>query len=248
MGAVIFLLMQVVVVMGLSLIERRNNAMATDWLRNIQAWLIDVGIGWLMLPLLQLQPGAALLDGSDLPFVVGFAIVLVLRDGAEFLYHFCQHKIPFLWRMHSLHHSDPEMTALTTNRHFWGDSLIKSLTIWPLTAIIISPTVWMIYTYSFVALYNYFVHANLNINFGRWSWVINSPAYHRRHHSRLREHYDSNFAAIFPIFDVICGTYRRPDGWPPTGQETAPASWSEILAWPFIKAKHPEEAAKPVTC
>ena len=40
------------------------------------------------------------------------------------------HRIPALWAMHSLHHSDPEMTALTTNRHFWGDQLIKALTIW----------------------------------------------------------------------------------------------------------------------
>jgi sterol desaturase/sphingolipid hydroxylase (fatty acid hydroxylase superfamily) len=124
------------------------------------------------------------------------------------------------------------MTALTTNRHFWGDRLVKALTIWPLATMVMNPTDTIFQIYVVVSLYHYFVHANLKVDFGRWSWVLNSPAYHRRHHSKLPEHYDTNFAALFPIFDVICGTYRRPDGWPPCGQDEAPETALDLLDWP----------------
>jgi sterol desaturase/sphingolipid hydroxylase (fatty acid hydroxylase superfamily) len=66
--------------------------------------------------------------------------------------------------------------------------------------------------------------------------VLNCPAYHRRHHSRLTEHYNTNFAALFPIFDVIFGTYRRPDGWPPSGLDETPRSFGDLFFWPLRRA------------
>jgi sterol desaturase/sphingolipid hydroxylase (fatty acid hydroxylase superfamily) len=134
------------------------------------------------------------------------------------------------------------MSALTTNRHFWGDQLIKAVTIWPLAAAVVAPTPAMIALFNLLALWNFVVHARLPFGFGRLSWLLNSPAYHRRHHSRLPEHYNSNFAALFPIFDVICGTYYRPAGFPPTGLDRQPASLGDVMLWP---ARHagPAEAA-----
>jgi sterol desaturase/sphingolipid hydroxylase (fatty acid hydroxylase superfamily) len=126
------------------------------------------------------------------------------------------------------------MAALTTQRHFWADPMIKQVTIWATALMIITPTTTIYAAYGFVSLWNVFAHANLPVDLGRWSWIINSPAYHRRHHSIHPEHYDQNFAALFPIFDVICGTYRRPDGYPQTGLERRPRSLGEVLIWPFI--------------
>ncbi len=142
-----------------------------------------------------------------------------------------------LWAMHSLHHSDPEMSALTTNRHFWGDQLLKSVTVWLLSAMIIAPTPLLVVAYNLFSLWNLFVHSRLEVNLGRWSWLINSPAYHRRHHSSLPEHYDGNFAALFPLWDVIFGSYHRPDGFPPTGLETRPRTIGELVAWPLLYAR-----------
>ncbi|MFM6830284.1 MAG: sterol desaturase family protein, partial [Novosphingobium sp.] len=134
------------------------------------------------------------------------------------------------------------------NRHFWGEQVVKAATIWPLTTMIISQTDAMIAGFSVLSLYNYVIHANLRIDFGKWSWVLNAPAYHRRHHSKLPEHFDSNFAALFPVFDVIFGTYRRPDGWPPTGQATAPRSLRELLSWPHFEGRVDEvEAEAPAS-
>ncbi len=244
METALFIAAQVMLIAALTLMEKRRNPGPSDWLRNLQAWALDVGAAIIILPLIPLQKGHTLLNGGDLPFLLAFPLFLLMRDLTEFLFHTCQHRIGFLWRMHSLHHSDPEMSALTTNRHFWGDQLIKSLTIWPMTVMVIAPTNSIILAYAVVSLYNYFIHTNLQINFGRWCWALNCPAYHRRHHSRLPEHYNANFAALFPIWDVICGTYRRPDGWPPTGQATAPKRMLDVLAWPMLKAEQEDEVAE----
>ncbi|MES2494183.1 MAG: sterol desaturase family protein [Pseudomonadota bacterium] len=236
MGSLLFIAAAITIMAAITVAERIQNPGATDWWRNLQAWAVDLGIGLFMLGFLPDWNGNSLIDGSSMSIMIALPLFLLVRDFTEFLYHYAQHRIPVLWAMHSLHHSDPEMTALTTNRHFWGDQFLKAMTIWPATTMIMSQTETLIFAYAVISLYHYFIHANLRVNFGRLSWILNCPAYHRRHHSRLHEHHDTNFAALFPIFDVVFGTYRRPDGWPPCGLDEAPRSLGDVLFWPARKA------------
>jgi len=82
---------------------------------------------------------------------------------------------------------------------------------------------------------------NVRIGFGRWSAWLNSPQFHRLHHSALPEHYDCNFNQFFPIFDVLCGTFRRPqpDEYPPTGLMTGdvPLKLRTMLFWPWRRVQ-----------
>ena len=129
MALLLALLPGTLVVLGLTLLEIRRGAPRGDWVINLQAWALYVLVAVSMLPLFQWWRGASLLDGSTLPFWAAFPIFLLVTDLGEYLFHRAQHKVPLLWSMHSLHHSDPEVSALTTNRHFWADQLIKSVTI-----------------------------------------------------------------------------------------------------------------------
>ncbi len=52
----------------------------------------------------------------------------------------------------------------------------------------------------------YFSHANINLGFGPFWWLLVSPNYHRVHHSLTTEHIDKNFVIWFPIWDIIFGT------------------------------------------
>ncbi|MEL0209918.1 MAG: sterol desaturase family protein [Novosphingobium sp.] len=232
MSSVLLMFAGFAIMAGITWLERLRNPGPSDWVRNLQAYALDFGISYFVHVYWPQWTGGSLLDAAAMPYWLALALVFVTRDFTEWLFHYAQHRLKWLWAMHSLHHSDAEMTALTTNRHFWGDRLIKALTIWPLATMIINPTSSMFVIYAAFSLYHYFVHASLKVDFGRWSWLLNSPAYHRRHHSRLTEHYDTNFAALFPIFDVIAGTYRRPDGWPPCGLDEAPRSFADLLDWP----------------
>ncbi|MBC2668318.1 sterol desaturase family protein [Novosphingobium piscinae] len=248
MSTILFFAATGLVMLGLTLLERRFNPGRTDWWRNLQAWALQMGVGMLAMRVWPDWHGGALIDLRTMPLWLALPIFVLVRDFLEFLYHYASHRIPALWAMHSLHHSDPEMTALTTNRHFWGDQLVKAVTIWSAASMITTSTYTLMVSYAVMSLYNYFIHANLRIDFGRWSWVLNAPAYHRRHHSRLPEHYDTNFAALFPIWDVLFRTYRRPDGWPPCGlDEGAPQSLGDLVRWPlrWLPQRAPATPAVP---
>ena len=220
-------------VIALSVLERFGRPARSDWWINIQAWALLLFTGVAVHLPFELPAISSLADSGALPFWIGFPAFLIVSDLGEYLFHRAQHRIPLLWAMHSLRHSDPDMSALTTQRHFWAEPLIKKLTIWAATSLIIAPTPAIAAATAMFSLWSFFTHSRLPVDIGRWSWLINTPAYHRRHHSRLPEHYDSNFAALFPIFDVICGSYYRPDGFPPTGLARAPCTMAELIAWPL---------------
>ncbi len=62
-------------------------------------------------------------------------------------------------------------------------------------------------------------HMNVRLQVGKASLFFCSPQVHRIHHSRLPHHFDKNFAFVFPMWDVLFGTYYAPakDEFPPTG-------------------------------
>jgi sterol desaturase/sphingolipid hydroxylase (fatty acid hydroxylase superfamily) len=230
----------------LAVIEHARGVRDTDWQINLSAWALQFVAAGLFFGMIPLWQGVSLIDGAALPFWFAFPLYLVIQDLGEYVYHRAQHRIPALWAMHALHHSDPNMSALTTQRHFWGDQLLKRMTIWSAAAMIISPTTELHGAYLLVGLWHLVVHSALPIDLGRWSWVINTPTYHRRHHSSLPEHYDSNFASLFPIFDVIAGSYHRGVGSPPTGLDRRPRTFVEVAAWPLLVSglwRRPKAAA-----
>jgi sterol desaturase/sphingolipid hydroxylase (fatty acid hydroxylase superfamily) len=142
-----------------------------------------------------------------------------------------------LWAMHSLHHSDPAVNVSTAPRHFWGEILLKSVTIYALIGLVFKTNAVVVAAYTFFGLYNYFLHMNLRLGFGRWQPLLNSPQFHRLHHSALPEHHDCNFNQFFPVFDMLGGTYRQPrqDEYPPTGlaDGDVPNKLQNMLLWPW---------------
>jgi sterol desaturase/sphingolipid hydroxylase (fatty acid hydroxylase superfamily) len=176
-------------------------------------------------------------------FIAGASIYVIAMDFGEYLFHRAQHRLPWLWAMHSLHHSDAKMNVSTTLRHFWGDHLIKSVTIFLVVGCIFKIDLEVAAIYNIVSLYNYVTHANIDLGFGRWSVALNSPRYHRIHHSALAEHHDLNFAALFPIFDVLFGSYHRPlrGEFPETGlglNDPCPSLFDAVI-WPLRAFRPP---------
>jgi sterol desaturase/sphingolipid hydroxylase (fatty acid hydroxylase superfamily) len=235
-GFLIAMLPPAMVALGLVVLEVRRHGDAADWWRNLQSWGVTRVLSVTALPLFPLWGDGkwSLIDGSALPFWLGFPIFLVTRDLAEFVFHWIQHRIPFLWAMHSLHHSDPDMGALTHQRHFWADQFVAGLTVVPAALLVISPTPEILAGWGVFGLWNYVYHSRIPMNFGRWSWLLNCPDYHRIHHSSDPAHYNTNFAALLPVFDVLFGTYRPATTRPATGLARNVGSLREMLLWPII--------------
>jgi sterol desaturase/sphingolipid hydroxylase (fatty acid hydroxylase superfamily) len=166
----------------------------------------------------------------------GLAAYFLAMDLGEYLFHRAQHAIPAMWAMHSLHHSDRAFDSATAVRHFWLEPAIKTVTIWLAVGVLFKTPYSIQAVYIVASFYHFVVHSNTRIDYGRWSWVLNAPGYHRIHHSDAPEHFDVNFASLFPIYDVLSGTYRplRRGERIQTGLDTGeePLNLADVLSWP----------------
>jgi sterol desaturase/sphingolipid hydroxylase (fatty acid hydroxylase superfamily) len=124
---------------------------------------------------------------------------------------------------------DPELDAVTFARQNWVESFLTVLMIIvPSSLLFRTDTIdpWTLGatggTVSIILLiFLQMEHANLRIQTGWASVLWCSPQVHRIHHSRLPHHHDKNFASVFPLWDVLFGTFYAParDEFPPTGVE-----------------------------
>jgi sterol desaturase/sphingolipid hydroxylase (fatty acid hydroxylase superfamily) len=181
--------------------------------------------------------GLITLPSTGLGLVVGIAVFCLSMDLGDYLFHRAQHAWPWMWAMHSLHHSDPAFGTTTTVRHFWFEPMLKAMTTYLVVGLIFKAAPAILLSWVVLSYYNFISHSNVRLGFGRASWLINSPQYHRMHHSSASEYSNCNFASIFPIFDVIAGSYRRPRAgeYPATGIDTGefPRSIVEAVCWPL---------------
>ncbi len=138
-----------------------------------------------------------------------FVVSLLLFDGIVYLWHILNHKIPFLWRFHSCHHSDQDLNSTTGFRFHLGELFLsifyKSIFIFLLG-----------FEASFVVLYEaaifcfaVFHHSDLKIPAeSKLKYFIVVPSHHTTHHSLTRENHDSNYAVIFSFWDRLFKTYN----------------------------------------
>jgi sterol desaturase/sphingolipid hydroxylase (fatty acid hydroxylase superfamily) len=101
-----------------------------------------------------------------------------------------------------------------------------------------------------IMMWNFALHSSVPLDFGRFSWLLNSPEYHRRHHSSDPADYNGNYAALLPIWDVLFGGYHRPTGHPVTGlkiqdRPRKPENLPELVVWPLIWARQPTPEPRP---
>ena len=150
-------------------------------------------------------------------------LTLVAMDGANWLAHYADHRLDSLWRFHALHHSQEELSVLSSFRahplmHTTGFvlSTIPVAVLMPTRAI--APVLITIYV-----CIGTLQHANLRWTFGPLGRVIVSPAYHRLHHAPDIQ--DANLGVVLTIWDVLagCATFpSRRDGVGRTGLDGRP--------------------------
>jgi sterol desaturase/sphingolipid hydroxylase (fatty acid hydroxylase superfamily) len=223
----------VILLVGL-LIERLRPAQRAQPFGNIAfniAYIVFVIIVNLLLlaPLMALMQPIVQKHGLHIPIHfpdgVGWQILQALAfffvyDFFYYWFHRAQHTLSAAWPLHKLHHSDESVNVTTTLRHHW---LEEPLRIWlillPVGLLFDQKPVTVAWIGTGMILFGYFVHLNLRLPLGPLTPVIAGPQWHRLHHSIEPQHTDRNFAAFFPIFDVMFGTYIKPgrDEYPATG-------------------------------
>jgi sterol desaturase/sphingolipid hydroxylase (fatty acid hydroxylase superfamily) len=155
--------------------------------------------------------GWGLLNYYALPFTITVIISVIVMDMVIYLQHVMVHSIPALWRLHMVHHVDPDYDV-TTGARFHTLEIILSMLIKFATIIMLGPPVVGVVIFEVLlnatAMFN---HGNIKLpeNIDRiLRLFVVTPDMHRVHHSIIPEETNSNFGFNLPWWDRIFGTYR----------------------------------------
>ena len=144
------------------------------------------------------------------PLVKG-ATAFLIMDYTNYLWHVLNHKAPFLWRFHVVHHCDPDLDVTTALRFHFGE-LIGSV-FFRGTFVFLSgatPLHVLLYEILFEAA-TQFHHSNYKLPYKvekRLNKIIVTPRMHGIHHSNIRQQTDSNYSVIFSFWDRLHHTVQ----------------------------------------
>ncbi len=158
--------------------------------------------------------------------VVAFLMYLVVFDFVDYWIHRGQHQLNWWWSLHSLHHSQRQMTMWSDNRNHLLDDVLRDTIIVIVAWLIGVPPGQFVAIVAVTQLSESFQHANLKLWFGRVGerlWI--SPRFHRRHHSIGIGHEGPqrgtlggcNFGVLLPWWDMLFRTGDFELRYDPTG-------------------------------
>lgn len=141
-------------------------------------------------------------------------ISVLALDFSSWLVHWVMHKVPLLWRFHLVHHSDTNVDVTTGLRHHPGDSLLRGIFFLLLIFVSGAPMYGVMIYQTLVVFATAFTHANISLPKGldrALSYFLISPNMHKVHHHWKQPYTDSNYGAVFSIWDRLLGTYSHLD-------------------------------------
>ncbi len=151
---------------------------------------------------------------DSMPLWLTSIIAFLILDYGNYTWHILNHKIPFLWRFHLVHHTDLDMDITTAFRFHFGE-LIGSVFFRGAVTLLsgASPMLVLMYEIIFEAA-TQFHHSNwkLPLPFERiLNKLIVTPRMHGIHHSVVKQETDSNYSVIFSFWDRLHQTASLKD-------------------------------------
>ena len=186
-------------------------------LGNLGIWLLNlILVDFIFAPTETFRPELATVLGIGLPawpiantllsFVSGFLVLDLLIYGV----HRWMHAVPFLWRFHALHHSDPDIDVTTSVRQHPGEYMLVSAAYWIAVIVLGIPAI-VVLTHG-LSVFAAAAITHGNIRLPEWLERLLQPVVitvdlHVIHHSVVYEEANVNFGAVLSIWDRLFGTY-----------------------------------------
>jgi sterol desaturase/sphingolipid hydroxylase (fatty acid hydroxylase superfamily) len=154
--------------------------------------------------------GLGLFPALGVPWWVAAPVAVLLLDLLIYVQHRVFHAVPLLWRLHRVHHADPELDA-SSGLRFHPVEILLSLGIKGVAVVALGAPAEAVLVFEVLlnatSLFN---HANVAIP--AWldrplRWVLVTPDMHRVHHSEIRAETDSDFGFCLSVWDRMFGTY-----------------------------------------
>lgn len=199
--------------------KRRPRLGRRRWPANLGMVAIDALVVRLLFPagmvgiaVFAAQKGWGLFHLLPVPSGLALAGSIVLLDLTIYGQHILFHRLPILWRLHMVHHADPDID-LSTGLRFHPVEILLSMLIKATAVILLGAPAAAVLIFEIVlngmAMFN---HANINLphRLDRLlRMLIVTPDMHRVHHSVLVEETNSNFGFNLSCWDRLFATYRR---------------------------------------
>lgn len=190
----------------------------TRWPANLMIVVLDTLAVRVLFPvaavgaaLMASENGWGLLNLVALPAWVSVVLAVLMLDAAIYFQHRVFHAVPWLWRLHRMHHADLEFDVTTALR-FHPVEIVLSMMIKVAIVVLLGAPVLAVLIFEVLlnatAMFN---HGNVRLPLWLDKWlrlIVVTPDMHRVHHSIIRRETDSNFGFNLPWWDRLFGTYR----------------------------------------
>ncbi len=190
--------------------------------------------------------GWGVLHHFAVPLPVAVVLSLVALDFIIYLQHVLVHAVPVLWRLHRVHHADPDYDV-TTGSRFHPIEIVLSMLIKSAAIVVLgAPPLAVVIFEIILNAMSLFNHGNVRLPLGierALRLIVVTPDMHRVHHSVEGNEANSNFGFNLSLWDRMCGTYidqpRKGHSAMTIGindyREPRVVSWLPgILALPFL--------------
>jgi sterol desaturase/sphingolipid hydroxylase (fatty acid hydroxylase superfamily) len=143
-------------------------------------------------------------------------LMLVVKDFVGWNVHRLLHRSPWLWEFHKVHHSVEEMGFAAHLRYHWMETVVyRTFEYIPLAIIGFGIQDFLI-VHIFALAIGHLNHSNVNITWGPFRYLINSPQMHIWHHAKQLPHrYGVNYGLTFSLWDYLFKTVH----WPQSGRD-----------------------------
>lgn len=188
------------------------------WPGNLGIWGVDIVAVRLLVPttvvglaLVGAENGWGLLPLLGAPQWVAVVLGVVALDLVIYTQHVVFHHVPWLWRVHRMHHADLDIDV-TTGVRFHPLEIILSLAIKIVAVAALGlPAIAVVIFEVLLNATSMFNHSNVALppRLERVArWIVVTPQMHQVHHSIERTETDSNFGFNLTWWDRLFGTYR----------------------------------------
>ena len=141
-------------------------------------------------------------------------VTFVLYDCYDYWWHRFNHRLPLLWRFHSVHHLDTHCDVTTALRFHPGE-LFFSAAAKALFILVWGPSLWaFVLSEMGITAFSQLHHSNVDLpdpyeEKMRFAYI--TPRIHASHHTVSFRTRNANFGTIFSVWDRIFGTFQEPD-------------------------------------
>ena len=195
----------------------------TEPRRRHERWPANIAIGLVNIGLITVVPitgvivarwaethGIGLLNYLHSPLWLAVVATVLVRSLFGYAVHVSMHKVPLLWRIHRVHHSDTHLDITTSLRNHPLELVVMVAAVMTVT-LVFGFNPWALIVFELLeSMANVVAHANLRLPEAidrALRFLFVTPNMHLLHHSSWQPETDSNYGQLFSLWDRLFGTY-----------------------------------------